>query len=105
MSNRHKWNVEDLINLRLDLKMSRSEFGKILGVDERSIWRWESGGSKPRGSAVSVLDGIQFALQENPDSIDEIIKYLQKNAKIGGLSFMIYSSIIGIIKKFECKEI
>lgn len=73
--------------------MSRPEFAKLLGVDTRTVYRWENGESEPSGSAEAVLLGINQALKASPDGLTKALSAVGAIAAIGGLGFMIYKLI------------
>lgn len=87
------WNEEAIEGLRSRLGMDRTDFGKLLGVDGRTVWRWENGKGKPTGSAVAVLNGIQQGLERNPNRAGEIITALLGGVAVGGLAFLIFKLI------------
>ena len=87
------WDAPAIEALRTRLGMDRSNFGKLLGVDGRTVWRWENKKGKPTGAAVSVLNGIQQGLQENPSQAGAIAAALIGGVAVGGLAFLIFKMI------------
>jgi putative transcriptional regulator len=41
--------------LRGRLKLSQSEFARMLGISTRTLQQWEQGVNKPRASALTLL--------------------------------------------------
>jgi len=48
--------------LREKLGLSRSTWARSLGVNERTVTRWEDGDSEPSGLAAEVIRGLTSAL-------------------------------------------
>ncbi len=88
-----EWSIERIAQVRDRLGLSRAEFAKLLGVDTRTVYRWEAGQSAPTGSAEAVLLGIEQALKAPPDGLTSALSALGAMAAIGGLGFMIYKLI------------
>jgi len=88
-----EWSIERIPQMRDRLGLSRAEFAKLLGVDARTVYRWESGESSPTGPAEAVLLGIDQALKAPPDGLTSALSALGAMAAIGGLGFMIYKLI------------
>ena len=60
--------MQDVLNLRKQLKLSRTEFARFLGVSEATIVRWESeeAVSEPRGVQAVLLRAIADAIAHQP---------------------------------------
>jgi DNA-binding transcriptional regulator YiaG len=54
--------------LRYELGLSRSEFGRFLGVSEATVVRWESGQgvSEPKGLQALLLSALRDAVEHHP---------------------------------------
>lgn len=87
------WHSAQISEMRKRLQLSRSEFAKLLGVDTRTIYRWENGESVPSGSAEAALLGINQALRTQPDGLTKALAAIGAMAAMGGLGFMIYKLI------------
>ncbi|MFC2079493.1 helix-turn-helix domain-containing protein, partial [Candidatus Bipolaricaulota bacterium] len=87
------WDRARINNIKTRLGISRSEFARLLGVDSRTVYRWETGESSPKGSAEAVLLGIEEALKSQPDGLKDALASIGAMAAIGGLGFMIYKLI------------
>lgn len=80
----------DIEGLRKRLKMNRSQFAKLCGVDARTVVRWETpGGPRPTGAAHAVLTAIREKLDADPRSAARIIKFLAGAAAVGGLAYVL----------------
>lgn len=44
-----------LSTLRTRLKLTTAELALLLGVDQRTVYRWEAGSSSPTGPSLTVL--------------------------------------------------
>lgn len=54
---------DDISRLRTELKLSRAQLGRFLGVAEVSVVRWESPtGTAPRGLHASLLSALSDAV-------------------------------------------
>ena len=62
--------VENAMQTRLKMKLSQSEFAKLLGVSERTLENWEQGRSKPSGAARSLL----HIAARNPKAVLEALR-------------------------------
>ena len=51
-------NTELIKNLRKDKKLSQKELGKLLGISDRAISRWELGETKPTAKNLVILSKI-----------------------------------------------
>lgn len=81
---------QDVLELRTLLNMNRTEFANLLGVDNRTIFRWEDGHSEPTGTARAVLAAFRETLtRRSPDHVAAIQETLQSTAKVGGLAYLI----------------
>ncbi len=49
---------EEIAALRGALGLDRSAFARIVGVDTRSVYRWEMGEVQASGAALAVLRGF-----------------------------------------------
>ncbi len=80
----------DVEGLRTRLKMNRSQFAKLCGVDARTVMRWETpGGPRPTGAAHAVMTAISEKLDADPASAKRIIKFLATAAAVGGLAYVL----------------
>jgi len=58
-----------------------------VGVDVRSVKRWESGDAQPSGAAESVLAALEEMLRRDPSATDDLIALLAAAVTFGGLSY------------------
>ena len=70
--------------------MSRVEFAAILGVDNRTVCRWEDGSSEPSGTARAVLSAFREVLtRRHPDDAQIVRETLRSSANVGGLGYLV----------------
>jgi len=98
-----EWSTVRITQMRDRLGLSRAEFARLLGVDTRTVYRWEAGESTPTGPAEAVLLGIDQALKAPPDGLASALSALGAMAAIGGLGFMIYK-LIELLAKPESEN-
>jgi transcriptional regulator with XRE-family HTH domain len=84
-----KWNSVTVRNMRQRLNLSQADFAKLLGVDVRSVSRWETGNSIPTGAAEEILTGLKEKLDGDPDSAQQIIGAIAAAIAIGGLAYLV----------------
>ncbi len=76
-----EWAPERVRLLRRDLKHSRHEMSALLGVTERTIYRWEHGQAEPRLKMIRRLEEIErdlTAAQAQPQRLKPLKDY-EKN--------------------------
>jgi len=83
------WAASDIRRLRQRFGLEAADFAKLLGVDVRTIYRWESGSAQPSGAAEAVMNGLREKLQKDPSGADAVIKFLVGAAAVGGLAYLI----------------
>ena len=66
-------NVDLIKTLRKNKNLSQKELGKLLGISDRAVSRWELGETKPTAKNLSLLSKI-FGVSIN----DFFMKVLQK---------------------------
>ena len=86
--------------MRNRLNLSQADFAKLLGVDIRSVNRWENGISRPTGSAEAILSAIREKLDKDPDSASQILALIGMVVAIGGLAYL----IIKLLDELTSKE-
>jgi len=80
----------EVLDLRERLCMSRTEFAAILGVDNRTVSRWEDSSSEPSGTARAVLSAFREVLtRRHPDDAQIVRETLQSAAGVGGLGYLL----------------
>ncbi|MFH1438429.1 MAG: helix-turn-helix domain-containing protein [Pseudomonadota bacterium] len=94
-----KWTVENVKEFRAQLGLSQSEFGKLLGVETRSVSRWENGTSRPTGSADAILSGLKEKIEKDPGSFAQIRDLISGSVGVGGLAYLIVKMLDMITKE------
>lgn len=82
------WTSTDIQSLRQRLGLDPPGFARLLGVDARTVTRWESGAARPTGASEAVLAAVQQKLNKDPADADHVIAFLVGAAAIGGLAYM-----------------
>jgi len=84
------WTMEQVKAIRQRLKLSQADFANLLGVDVRTVARWEStSGPRPAGPAEAVLNGLNEKLSKDPNEADDVLRFLVSAAAVGGLAYLI----------------
>ena len=78
---------DDVRHLRLKLGMDVPEFARLMGVDARTVVRWESGKASPKGAAEAVMTGLREALDR--DTADQVVKFVLGAAAVGGVAYLL----------------
>jgi hypothetical protein len=76
--------------------MDEARFAKLLGVDARSVKRWEAGTTTPTGSAEAVMDGLCEALDRAYDE-DALVRFVTGASQVGGFAYL-------LVKLFEQQQ-
>jgi len=72
------------------MKLTRAEFAKLVGVDVRTVTRWETAdGPRPTGAAEAILNGLNEKLTKDPDTADQVLKFVLGAVAVGGLAYLI----------------
>lgn len=93
------WTSREIFALRRRLGLNQAQFARLLGVDVRSVLRWESSdGPRPKGSAQAVLNGIREQLEGDPRTAKKVIELLTGAAAVGGLAYLLVK-LLGSVAK------
>ena len=83
------WSADEVRELRAKMGLSRSDFARLLGVDARTVHRWEDPeGPRPKGSPAQILAGIHAQIEREPKQAKQVIKVLASAAAVGGLAYL-----------------
>jgi hypothetical protein len=69
--------------------MDPINFARLVGVDARTVLRWESGHVHPTGAAEAVLNGLREKLNKDPEVADQVVGLLLGAAAVGGLAYLL----------------
>ena len=83
------WSAAAVAELRSAFRMSRAEFASLIGVDTRSVSRWESDIARPTGAPKAVLVALREKLARSGAERDLFIDYVRKASGVGGLSYFL----------------
>lgn len=87
-STRNGFGAERTKALRNALDLSRVKFARILGTDVRTVMRWETSRSIPRGCALAVMVVFERSISQENNK-NEIIELIRETAAVGGLGLLI----------------
>ena len=79
----------DVVTLRHQLGLGQRRFARLVGVELRSVRRWESGRSAPTGAALAVMTGIAEKLRRDPDSLRPLRVVFGEALELGGLAALV----------------
>lgn len=82
------WTAGEVTALRERLGVDHPTFARMVGVDTRTVFRWETG-IRPTGAAEAVLNGIREKLDSDPKGAPDVVDFLVKAAAIGGLAYLV----------------
>lgn len=77
------------IDLRERLGITATQFARLVGVDTRTVMRWESYDAMPCGTAAAIIRGLQMSLRRRPAHAEKILEFVRETAAIGGLRYML----------------
>lgn len=80
---------EDIQSLRRQLRMEQMTFARMLGVDVRSVSRWETGSAGPSGAAEAVLIGLKEKLAKDPAEAEFVVSFIVSAVAVGGLAYLL----------------
>lgn len=85
-----RWPAARVKALRARLGLGVPDFARLVGVEPRTVYRWESSGAglRPSGPAEAVLTGLAAKVEGRTGSND-VVKFLGSVAAIGGLAYLI----------------
>lgn len=85
------WTAPEILDLRTRLNLGQAEFAKLVGVDVRTVSRWETGAAKPTGAAEAVLNAVREKLKsaKSPDAANDLIAFIVGAVAIGGLAYLL----------------
>ena len=86
---RKMWTPNAIQALRLRLGLDLPGFAKLMGVDTRSVTRWEQGVARPTGASEAVLSALQEKLQKDPADAERVIAFLVGAVAVGGLAYLL----------------
>lgn len=52
-------------DIRDALSMTKPQFARALGVEVRTVYRWEADEASPSGATAEALAGLAMALEDN----------------------------------------
>jgi len=82
--------------LRDKFGLSQFDFAQVIGADVRSVARWETGASRPNGSANEIMIALEIGLSKDLIK-DNLVKLVTDVSTIGGLAFLLLSLFEGAL--------
>lgn len=86
------WQPDEVVALRNRLGLNRSQFARLVGVELRTVVRWETGNVRLSGPPEAVLSAIRASLDEQVHTAEQVkalVGFLVGAAALGGLAFLI----------------
>lgn len=83
------WTVSEIRELRGRLRMEPAQFAALLGVDPRTVQRWEAGEARPTGTAEAVMIGLRESLDKRPGAAPMLVRAIRDASAVGGLAYLI----------------
>ena len=84
------WTKEEVTSFRQALSLDVADFAKAVGVEPRTVSRWETGAARPTGPAEAVLNALREKIRQSPGSKSKVIAMLAGAVALGGLSYLIF---------------
>jgi len=82
-------NGQEVSRLRAELGLDRAAFSRLLGVDVRTVTRWETTGPFPAGPSAALLAAFRESLDRRPTQAQSIVQVLAGAAALGGLAYLV----------------
>jgi DNA-binding transcriptional regulator YiaG len=60
---------KEILRIRLRLELSRAQFAELLGVDRKTVWRWETGEVEIPNSRVVAIRMLEKTMREDRPAI------------------------------------
>jgi DNA-binding XRE family transcriptional regulator len=74
----------DVQELRAKLELRPGAFARLLGVDDRTVRRWEAEQSPPTGTALHVLTALRESLRaRDAEGAETLARFLRDAAPLG----------------------
>ena len=88
-----KYTPSEVRNIRLSLELTQYEFAYLMGVSQNTVESWESGRSKPHGSACRILSMIKadIELPAKYNIIQKIMTERRNSDKMSGSAIILVS--------------
>jgi transcriptional regulator with XRE-family HTH domain len=81
--------ASEIVELRGIFGLKQSGFARLLGVDTRTVSRWEKGTVEAGGTGAAVMAALREKLTKDPDYREETIAFVLKANEVGGLSYLL----------------
>lgn len=85
--------------LRDRLGVDRPTFARIVGVDTRTVFRWEAGDVTPSGAAEAVITGLREKIAEGHEIAEQVVKFVVKTSDVGGLAYLLVKLLDAVVPK------
>jgi DNA-binding transcriptional regulator YiaG len=83
------WTPSEIQALRHRLGVDAPGFARLLGVDARTVSRWELGTARPTGASEAILAAVQEKLHKDPEDADNVVAFVVAAAAVGGLAYLL----------------
>lgn len=77
----------EVLELRQELRLTKTQFAQWISVEPVTITRWESGRSPPKSTASAIMRAALEAIRQAPDpgSRSRVVAFLRRRARIADL--------------------
>jgi len=86
-------------SIRDRLGMEQPDFAKMLGVDTRTVARWEVGTASPTGTAEAVLAGLRESFAKAPSQAGQIAAIVAGAVALGGVAYLVVKLFDALLTK------
>lgn len=81
--------MRNVRKLRDTLQLTKPAFARLVGVDFRTVIRWENGDTEPTGAAAAVIEALRICLAANPTRRAATLDFVRHAARLGGLGYLL----------------
>lgn len=93
------WTIGEIQELRARLRMEPAQFAALLGVDPRTIQRWEAAEARPTGTAEAVMVGLRESLDKHPEACSSLTRIICDASAVGGLAYLIVKLFDHVVER------
>ena len=82
--------IHSVKELRTRLGMNSAAFARLIGVEPRTVYRWEEDEEdQPAGAARAVLKALKTVLAQDGERTEALIKFVTETSEVGGLAYLL----------------
>ena len=87
------WTAAEVRELRTRLGLGEDlpGFARLIGVDLRTVMRWEDErhSNRPTGSAAAVMSALREKLNKDPSEEADVVRFILTAVAVGGLAYLL----------------